>query len=257
MELCLSDDVRSYTRHIVDSCGLYSASIFLCDRTAAAPQLSYLYNYRIAEEVKDQYERHAIFHGDPFTDPFVQEQADRMDDDGLLLGSDSRVQSRSSSVSYWRFMNEHAIDVVGASTRRLMPHLYVTVGFQRRLGGKCRDAIAVKRLDAQVRRLQDMTGGQMLQHLLRRANGLTDFRASYFNNVDSGSMNPFTRLSAREIEVANLVCQGRQNKEIAYLIGLSEHTVENHLRRIYAKLSIHNRSALVAAMTAAASFGER
>ena len=59
--------------------------------------------------------------------------------------------------------------------------------------------------------------------------------------------------SARETQVARLVCEGRRNKEIAWIASLSEYTVENHLRLIYQKLGIHNRAALVARMNAAQS----
>ena len=53
-------------------------------------------------------------------------------------------------------------------------------------------------------------------------------------------------LSPRESEISQLICAGKQNKEIAYLTGLSVHTIENHLKRIYRKFHIHNRAALVA-----------
>ena len=53
------------------------------------------------------------------------------------------------------------------------------------------------------------------------------------------------QLSHREMQIAALICEGKQNKNIAYLLGISEFTVENHLRRIYRKLNIHSRSALV------------
>jgi DNA-binding NarL/FixJ family response regulator len=47
-------------------------------------------------------------------------------------------------------------------------------------------------------------------------------------------------------EVAELVAQGRSNKEVAGVLYLSEKTVEHHLSRIYAKLEVRTRAELAA-----------
>ena len=52
-------------------------------------------------------------------------------------------------------------------------------------------------------------------------------------------------LSAQETLVAELVCAGLSNKQIAARAGLSEHTVSSYLRRIYSKLGVNSRVALV------------
>ena len=48
-------------------------------------------------------------------------------------------------------------------------------------------------------------------------------------------------LSAREQEVVRYLCDGLSNRDIARTLGMSEHTVKNHLLRIYAKLGVDNR----------------
>ena len=53
-------------------------------------------------------------------------------------------------------------------------------------------------------------------------------------------------LSAREREVLELMVQGLIKKEIADQLTLSYHTVDNHLRSIYAKLQVHTRGGAVA-----------
>ena len=50
------------------------------------------------------------------------------------------------------------------------------------------------------------------------------------------------RLSKREQEVADLLLQGKSNKQIAVLLGISLSTVEFHLKNIYAKLGVGSRS---------------
>src|SRR5579864_5044627 len=52
-------------------------------------------------------------------------------------------------------------------------------------------------------------------------------------------------LAQREDEVANLVAEGLTNREIAQKLGVAEHTVSNHLFRIYEKLGISSRVELL------------
>jgi two-component system nitrate/nitrite response regulator NarL len=60
--------------------------------------------------------------------------------------------------------------------------------------------------------------------------------------------NPRSRraLSARELEVLQLVSKGRTNAEIAKEFFLSEATVKTHLRRIFGKLQVTDRASAVA-----------
>jgi RNA polymerase sigma factor (sigma-70 family) len=55
-------------------------------------------------------------------------------------------------------------------------------------------------------------------------------------------MCEFSELSDREREVILILAQGKQNKEIARQLGISEHTVEKHLSNIYRKLNVANRA---------------
>jgi DNA-binding NarL/FixJ family response regulator len=52
-------------------------------------------------------------------------------------------------------------------------------------------------------------------------------------------------LSKRELEVVNLLVQGLSNSEIARQLQLSQHTVKNHLFRIFDKLGVSSRIELV------------
>lgn len=58
-------------------------------------------------------------------------------------------------------------------------------------------------------------------------------------------------LSARELEVLQLVADGRTNAEIAKAFFLSESTVKTHLRRIFGKLQVTDRASAVATAIAA------
>jgi DNA-binding NarL/FixJ family response regulator len=54
-------------------------------------------------------------------------------------------------------------------------------------------------------------------------------------------------LSARELEVLNLVAQGASNRAIGKALHISEATVKSHLIHIFSKLDVANRTAAVTA----------
>src|SRR5574341_454444 len=58
-------------------------------------------------------------------------------------------------------------------------------------------------------------------------------------------MTQFPRLSNREWEAVNLLLQGKSNKLIASSLGISDSTVEFHLKNIYAKFQVSSRIELI------------
>ena len=56
-----------------------------------------------------------------------------------------------------------------------------------------------------------------------------------------------SELSARELEVLELIASGRSNKEIADLLGITEPTVKGHVSNIFSKLSVSDRTQAVTA----------
>jgi two-component system NarL family response regulator len=52
-------------------------------------------------------------------------------------------------------------------------------------------------------------------------------------------------LTAREIEVLQLISQGLRNKEIAATLGIAEGTVQIHVKNIFSKLSVNDRTGAV------------
>jgi DNA-binding NarL/FixJ family response regulator len=49
-------------------------------------------------------------------------------------------------------------------------------------------------------------------------------------------------LSGREIAVLRFVAEGKANKEIGHAMSLSEETVKAHLKNIFAKLDVSDRT---------------
>ena len=62
---------------------------------------------------------------------------------------------------------------------------------------------------------------------------------------DSPAGEPPQPLSARELEVLQLIVNGKSNKEIAAVLGLSANTIAVHRANIMQALDIHNTAELV------------
>jgi DNA-binding CsgD family transcriptional regulator len=57
-------------------------------------------------------------------------------------------------------------------------------------------------------------------------------------------------LSSRELEIARMIARGHTNRTIAAVLDISPWTVSTHLRRVYAKLNVGSRAAMVARLSA-------
>ncbi|HSE99115.1 MAG TPA: LuxR C-terminal-related transcriptional regulator [Blastocatellia bacterium] len=64
-------------------------------------------------------------------------------------------------------------------------------------------------------------------------------------------------LSPREQEIARMIAEGYPNKTIAAVLDISSWTVCTHLRRIFAKLCVHSRAAMVARLSEEGLLGEQ
>lgn len=63
---------------------------------------------------------------------------------------------------------------------------------------------------------------------------------------DNATLKEKLALTAREAEVLMWVANGKANRDIAEILGLSIRTVDKHLEQIYAKLGVENRAAAAA-----------
>ncbi len=61
---------------------------------------------------------------------------------------------------------------------------------------------------------------------------------------DTEKENILNRLTARELEIANLVAKGKSNREISEILYITEGTVKNHVTKILDKLELRDRTQL-------------
>ena len=65
------------------------------------------------------------------------------------------------------------------------------------------------------------------------------------NPAVPGATDPYETLTDREKQVLKLVAEGRSNKEVADVLGISVKTAMSHREHVMEKLGVHNRTELV------------
>ena len=61
--------------------------------------------------------------------------------------------------------------------------------------------------------------------------------------MKSGAASP--TLTSREIEVLQLISEGLRNKEVGATLGITEGTVQIHVKNIFGKLNVKDRTGAV------------
>ena len=79
------------------------------------------------------------------------------------------------------------------------------------------------------------------------ASGQTALAPAVATRLFARMQQAHSSLSARELEVLELVADGFSNTDIAQRLHLSETTVKSHLAHIYPKLGVNSRTSAVAA----------
>lgn len=91
--------------------------------------------------------------------------------------------------------------------------------------------------------LKDTVADDLIQVIRAVHAGERPISAQIKASLDGHADQP--ALTDREIEVLELVYRGHRNKEVAALLTISEETVRVHLKNIFAKLEVQDRTAAV------------
>jgi DNA-binding CsgD family transcriptional regulator len=111
-------------------------------------------------------------------------------------------------------------------------------------------AEAIEQLLAAVGIHEGECGEPGRQVLLRlRSDGWEYVVTRTLVELEGPAPEPREPLSPRETEIARMVARGYTNKTIADVLDISVWTVGTHLRRIFTKLHVSSRAAMVAALT--------
>ena len=106
-------------------------------------------------------------------------------------------------------------------------------------------------IETAVRHLVDLVGRQGSEYSTTATGVLLDVQVGDVRCRLEAAVSPGTApgkgiLSPRESEIARMVAQGYPNKSIAVVLEISSFTVSSYLRRIFAKLNVNSRAAMVA-----------
>lgn len=240
--MLVSRQIAGQSDAMVAGCGLDSLSIFFRNRSSGPEGLTYLYHNGVSEAAQYAYRHGRVYEEDPFVGVLgAEERAGQ-----LIWWEDERLgRAASRAAGYRDFIYSHDVDVVGAWVQRIFPDFFLVIGAHCRPGGHRKSDVARRRFAEEITSISQMVVGELLEEALSRIGGPA-MLGSLCAVPDAPREDPLARLSAREGEIARLVGSGKQNKEIAYIAGISEFTVENHLRRIYRKLDVRNRAAMTA-----------
>jgi DNA-binding NarL/FixJ family response regulator len=107
------------------------------------------------------------------------------------------------------------------------------------------DILAAVEAGASGYMLKDAPTEQIRQAVQAAAAGQTALAPEVAARLMGRIRNPAPALSAREVELLELLATGMSNKAIAKQLFISEATVKTHLVHIYDKLSVDNRTAAI------------
>jgi DNA-binding NarL/FixJ family response regulator len=121
-------------------------------------------------------------------------------------------------------------------------------GDGRITGGQIKELLATfEALRSESRDLMDRLRSSVAEMKALRARLMEERRAAARKPGASGRKrrDPLMNhgFTARELEVARLLAEGRTNVAIARQLGISPHTARHHTQRVLAKLGVHSRAA--------------
>jgi two-component system NarL family response regulator len=92
--------------------------------------------------------------------------------------------------------------------------------------------------------LKDSVPGDLIRVIREVHSGLRSIPAHIEAKLEARMSRP--KLTVREKEVLDLLAQGMRNKEIAAELRISEETTRAHIKGIFQKLRVHDRTAALA-----------
>ena len=74
--------------------------------------------------------------------------------------------------------------------------------------------------------------------------------------TDNQTAAALVTLTRREKQILRLIAHGLSDKNIAWMLAISKNTVNFHLKNIYRKLGVHNRTSATVIVAAHVSISE-
>lgn len=227
--MLVSRDIAARADQMILSCGLDSLSIFFSSQSAGANSLTYLFHHGVSEEAQHAYKDGRVFEEDPFTHVI-----DRTDRCGRMIrwGEDRLDRVADRATEYRQFINCHSVDVVGAWVQQVLPEFYLLIGAHCHPTGHRKSDVAQGLLERESAAISQMVVSQLFEEILAGAGGRGTLQAALADSVAAPD-DASAKLSSREMQIAQLIGAGKQNKQVAFIAGISEFTVENQIGRAH------------------------
>lgn len=235
-------DLKDYTEAVARQHDLKAVTLQVVDRSRSDQKMLQIVEFSIPAEANWCYREEGVHLEDPFTSIEVKEMPELLDDETLLGLDDPRIRAKAAEAPAWRYhIDRFDLKVEGVSVRRLRQGIYLVAAFLRD-SSRVYDAPPPRQLlQDTAYQMHNMMCTHLLTGSVKSNAGLFSLRSVLEPDTLPSAVDT---LSARELELASYVVLGCQTKEVAYRMQLSKFTVDNHLRRIYRKLGIRNRTEL-------------
>ncbi|MBR9910003.1 MAG: response regulator transcription factor [Gammaproteobacteria bacterium] len=141
---------------------------------------------------------------------------------------------------YWSSLGEYGYQQTAAMVQPITSHLYLIIGIHLESPRKS------LRMEHACQTLKEWAE-ESLEAILDDA--VSVYRHKIQATCPDNSFEARSHcLTNRERQVALELVKGKTNKEISETLSLSYYTVDNHIRKIYKKLDVHNRAQLTSVL---------
>ena len=146
-----------------------------------------------------------------------------------------------NSKKYWASLGDFGYQQTAAMIQTITEHLYLIIGLHLE---NPRKILMADRAQATL----ESWAHDSLDYVIDRS--VSSYRLQFQGKPPTNEFQAKSkRLTKRESQVVFEVIQGKTNREIAEILSLSYYTVDNHLRRIYKKFDVHNRTELTSKLS--------
>lgn len=98
-----------------------------------------------------------------------------------------------------------------------------------------------------LRKWPEPEAQEQRQYLARIQRAVQNYAARYPDYLAPGGSAAVQNLTKREMEVLRLIHYNKTNEEIREILNISENTLKTHIRRLFGKLNVSNRTEAKAA----------
>lgn len=235
-------DIHEYAEDIRRSFQFDHCSAFIQTKGNGPDSLLWITETEGCRAINEKYVASNMSRKDPFTNARCDRELNR-GDDVFMLSTPESHQNTVNSRCFWNFMAENGLVEAGASRRRIATGTDIVIGLHRGRDLK-QFEINPGALRSRLSTFHDLIARHLLGRALETGHGLATIRSMAIR-----PSAPSIKLSPQEMRIASLIKAGKRNKEIAYVLNITENTVEGHLRSAFRKMKVHNRTSLISALS--------